>query len=429
LPQMLMLLQNLPMTLNGKLSRQSLPSPCSEDSDALVLEETTYNNVWPPSLETLLALILEVTRDAVIGRSGGTRKIDDASSVAVDKSALPWQEYGLNSTMSVFFNALLNARLHVQWPQHHSLIPPVPSSVMFAHPTPVSLAAFLRESCCARPSMSYSSSPNAARSAEIQHVVSLGTLCMTAQTMKALGLRRWPGPFDWIFTDPALVTHCLQDNFASLLNRSEYVEIDKKRVGHRLYSAMMQCEAVFDIHNPTLQQDYKFLSECVASFRRLLWDWPLESTERRYNTGRVLFLFFNLERRGPLSHAGTLQLFEQLCAQCRHPFQLLVINVMTTSGEAETRHQLLLHQRKQLHMCEGMEEHHLFVHELHCTGTHDCHYNFGEAADRDALHSIVLDGAVSSVSSLVESKRRYFDLADSPSAQQQVEFPPGQERL
>ena len=33
-----------------------------------------------------------------------------------------------------------------------------------------------------------------------------------AQAMEALGWRRWPGPFDWVFSSPEMVAHCLAED-------------------------------------------------------------------------------------------------------------------------------------------------------------------------------------------------------------------------
>eukprot|EP00746_Dinoflagellata_sp_MGD_P030846 gnl/MRDRNA2_/MRDRNA2_173265_c0_seq1.p1 gnl/MRDRNA2_/MRDRNA2_173265_c0~~gnl/MRDRNA2_/MRDRNA2_173265_c0_seq1.p1 ORF type:complete len:503 (+),score=53.19 gnl/MRDRNA2_/MRDRNA2_173265_c0_seq1:147-1511(+) len=217
-----------------------------------------------------------------------------------------------------------------------------------------------------------------------------------------------------------MVTHCLQNNFEALLQRSEYVKIDSLRIGHKLYSAMMQRDNVFDqALNPMLPDEYELLVSNVKSLRGILREWPAESTDAGGGVvaagGTVLFLFFNCERRSALSQAGVLQLYEQLCAQSRYPFQLLVVNIVTTSGELRPRHRLLLHQTRKADQAGCVHEHVLFVHELRCVGTHDSN-RFAEAVDKDALRTILLDGAVSSEgpSATCHLVRRYFDLSPGP---------------
>lgn len=51
--------------------------------------------------------------------------------------------------------------------------------------------------------------------------------------MEHWNLRRWPGPFDWIFSGPEMVTHCLAEgrrgapggsrSFATFLDASKYL--------------------------------------------------------------------------------------------------------------------------------------------------------------------------------------------------------------
>lgn len=49
-------------------------------------------------------------------------------------------------------------------------------------------------------------------------VVSIGPLCTGAQTLKDMGLRQAAYPFDWIFSDLAMVQHCVETRFAKLLD-------------------------------------------------------------------------------------------------------------------------------------------------------------------------------------------------------------------
>ena len=57
----------------------------------------------------------------------------------------------------------------------------------------------------------------------ITHVLSLGSACFTARFMERHGLRRHAGPFDWVFSSPTMVEHCVADDFASFLDRSALV--------------------------------------------------------------------------------------------------------------------------------------------------------------------------------------------------------------
>ncbi|MCQ8276861.1 papain-like cysteine peptidase [Acetobacteraceae bacterium KSS8] len=66
------------------------------------------------------------------------------------------------------------------------------------------------------------SGPGAADAEPFRHVVGLGSGCWTAQLLKDLDLRRAGGPFDWIFSSPRMVQHCLRDDFATFLDERAY---------------------------------------------------------------------------------------------------------------------------------------------------------------------------------------------------------------
>ena len=65
--------------------------------------------------------------------------------------------------------------------------------------------------------------------------LSLGSLCAAAKFLQRHQLRAHAGPFDWVFSSPEMVAHCLDDDFAAFLDRTQYVPIDDGFAGHRLY--------------------------------------------------------------------------------------------------------------------------------------------------------------------------------------------------
>jgi hypothetical protein len=73
--------------------------------------------------------------------------------------------------------------------------------------------------------------------AVVEHVLSLGSLCFTAQFMQRQNLRRYAGPFDWLSTDARVVTHCLDTDFVHFLDAAQYIECagDGHTAGHRMY--------------------------------------------------------------------------------------------------------------------------------------------------------------------------------------------------
>lgn len=109
--------------------------------------------------------------------------------------------------------------------------------------------------------------------------ISLGSHCHMAQILKSEGLRRWSGPFDWIFSSPGMVRDCLADDFFGLLDRSQYesTPLDERtaphetRCRHRLYRERHAIPFVFNHHDPASSEaDYRFLEAGVRRLRKAL---------------------------------------------------------------------------------------------------------------------------------------------------------------
>lgn len=184
--------------------------------------------------------------------------------------------------------------------------------------------------------------------------------------MEKWGLRRWPCAFDWIFSAPEMVTHCLRDDFQSFLDPSEYVALASNKAGHRIYSKMLQRDVIFNHHNPMTKKDYDFFVSQINSLRTLL--------RQSFGEDELLFLLFNLERRVALKDDAILELFEQLCRDCSWNFELLVLKIKTKSEERREKRLLKLEKKGKR----------LAVHELHCRGSHDG-WRFSNPEDLQAL--------------------------------------------
>eukprot|EP00397_Hematodinium_sp_SG-2012_P070049 GEMP01125306.1.p1 GENE.GEMP01125306.1~~GEMP01125306.1.p1 ORF type:complete len:118 (+),score=31.24 GEMP01125306.1:36-356(+) len=52
----------------------------------------------------------------------------------------------------------------------------------------------------------------------LAYCISLGQFCMTAETLRALGYRKFSTPFDWCFTNAEMVISRLADNFDQFLD-------------------------------------------------------------------------------------------------------------------------------------------------------------------------------------------------------------------
>eukprot|EP00397_Hematodinium_sp_SG-2012_P064280 GEMP01090564.1.p1 GENE.GEMP01090564.1~~GEMP01090564.1.p1 ORF type:complete len:285 (+),score=46.16 GEMP01090564.1:36-857(+) len=114
----------------------------------------------------------------------------------------------------------------------------------------------------------------------LAYCISLGQFCMTAETLRALGYRKFSTPFDWCFTNAEMVISRLADNFDQFLDpkllrkaSNGKQNANKKRCGHLVFSKMLGRKAVFNHHNPLIDScDMDYFARCVKRFRIVLSD-------------------------------------------------------------------------------------------------------------------------------------------------------------
>ncbi len=100
----------------------------------------------------------------------------------------------------------------------------------------------------------------------INYACSLGTHCQASQILINNNLKRCSYPFDWIFSDCNIISHCLEDDFKMFLDKSYYINIKQKVCGHSYYNKHM-----FGHHNPLIDSnDYNYYIRCVDRFKQLL---------------------------------------------------------------------------------------------------------------------------------------------------------------
>lgn len=104
---------------------------------------------------------------------------------------------------------------------------------------------------------------------EINYVCSLGQSCHSAQLLKRNNLKVNSYPFDWVFAYLNIVTHCLEDDFNTFLNKSRYCEIKdrrfEKQCGHIDYEPNF-----FNHKDPRTEDHYAYYQRCVYRFKNLL---------------------------------------------------------------------------------------------------------------------------------------------------------------
>jgi hypothetical protein len=146
---------------------------------------------------------------------------------------------------------------------------------IFERPLPAAIQA-LAESLLASPEfgarMAWRGLPPHEATDDRAPIISLGTHCFTAALLRETGLRKFSGPFDWVFSDLRLVGHCILDGFKMLLDRSQYiVRDDEGRCGHAFYSEAYNRPIIFNHHRvATDDRDYQKIVRAVDRFRNVL---------------------------------------------------------------------------------------------------------------------------------------------------------------
>lgn len=111
---------------------------------------------------------------------------------------------------------------------------------------------------------------------------SLGTYCQTAEWLIRNNLKEASTPFDWMFSSFAMIQHCIEDDFKSFLDKSQYYVIENNHTDHRVcghhlyrpfidFTGQLVIGAVFPHHDPLRnQEDYEHYERTINRFRELI---------------------------------------------------------------------------------------------------------------------------------------------------------------
>mmetsp|Transcript_41762 Transcript_41762/g.75821 ORF Transcript_41762/g.75821 Transcript_41762/m.75821 type:complete len:467 (+) Transcript_41762:49-1449(+) len=234
--------------------------------------------------------------------------------------------------------------------------------------------------------------------APFTEVISLGERCPVASWLRHRQLRRAAHPFDWIYSSPRILRHCLDDNFATLLDQSQFFKAAGGKIGHKTYSKMLQSKAkeiVWLHQNPTMPTHYAKLCRSVERLRAAL----REPNKRR------LFLIFQLVQSklalngvsetseadgsgNPLAVSSATEvrcLFDKLVEQNVVNFQLAVVRLCTKSAcEGKAAHEA----EAVLHHTDEKAHAKLSIHNLYLKSNHTG-LKFKDAKDEQALLKLV----------------------------------------
>ena len=157
--------------------------------------------------------------------------------------------------------------------------------------------------------------------APVEYVLSLGMQCYPALWFRRQKLRPFAGSFDWIFSAPQMIRHCVDDNFRSFLDPAQIEALvdGGHRARHRLYSSMLPPPAgrrtdqglIFNHHLPLIPAHHLHFSRAAARLTAVL-----------QSPGRKLLLMMSKQ---PLVLADVQALFLTLAGKGYTDFELLVI--------------------------------------------------------------------------------------------------------
>lgn len=112
---------------------------------------------------------------------------------------------------------------------------------------------------------------------------SIGTYCQSAECLVRYGLKEESYPFDWMFSSFDMIKHCIEDDFKSFLDKSQYYDIQKPEghidnlCGHTLYSPMINFSdqgvkgCTFPHRDPlNIEEDHQYYIRSVDRFRKLI---------------------------------------------------------------------------------------------------------------------------------------------------------------
>lgn len=106
---------------------------------------------------------------------------------------------------------------------------------------------------------------------EINYVVSLGSICITASFLKRNKLKLASYPFDWIYSDCNMIMHCLNDEFKTFLDKTYYNSITDTSCQHTYYHKKETGLPTFNHHNPLLNEEhYNYFKRCIDRFNSVL---------------------------------------------------------------------------------------------------------------------------------------------------------------
>ncbi|CAE8609919.1 unnamed protein product, partial [Polarella glacialis] len=104
---------------------------------------------------------------------------------------------------------------------------------------------------------------------EVAYVVSVGSRCLVARLLRDTDLRRYAGPFDWIYSSAQMARHCFADDFTTFLDPDKLVKAGNAW-GHLTYGPMLGDRKVIFPHHDPLSAHQLHFARCIDRLRMIL---------------------------------------------------------------------------------------------------------------------------------------------------------------
>jgi len=203
-----------------------------------------------------------------------------------------------------------------------------------------------------------------------QHlVVSLGAHGYTAWLLESMGLQQEELPFDWIWSDPGMVSDCIEDDFHSLLSNELLRPLpghqdDAPHLGHAVYSPRWDRVTIFNRCNPLSVEGRRSYDAAIDRFRSLL---DIEE--------RILFVLVATEARA--TRASIERLSNVLNRRAKRAC-LLVIRLLPLTSSATPE------------VSTSSASDILFVYDFSPTSSMRAGLSFANSTDNDEMKKLVL---------------------------------------
>lgn len=243
-----------------------------------------------------------------------------------------------------------------------------------------------------------------------EYAISLGSFCLTARFLEGHGLREFKCPFDWGFSSPRIVRHCIKDDFKAFLDLRRLC-CQGSGTGHSLYVNMLhmsKAKVLWPHHQCFTKNDHHASFKRAVGRMRSVFD---------CKHARSLFLLAvsvdtvamldSVREKGPkhlpsrcsissledVTDSSSLasveevrQLYRDLARRVKGSFHFDVVYVVQPPASEAVRKVLC----KKIHS-ESTGQSALVVHELHCRGKNSGLF-FKDKDDANALHTLVVKG-------------------------------------